>query len=148
MNEKVEVPKYSLGFAFSANGQELVVITKNRPAWQAGKWNGVGGSIEPGETPLQCQVREFCEETGVKTIESDWKPICQFSSEHFAVHTFCLFSDCIYDVKTLTDEQVSIIPVDLNQIRLFGQSNLPWLVGLCLDKDQPRLSVNATYQAA
>jgi 8-oxo-dGTP diphosphatase len=30
-----------------------------------GKWNAPGGKIEPGETPDECVVREFHEETGL-----------------------------------------------------------------------------------
>jgi 8-oxo-dGTP diphosphatase len=28
-------------------------------------WNGVGGKIEPGETPLECVIRETAEETDI-----------------------------------------------------------------------------------
>ncbi len=34
-----------------------------------GKWNGLGGKIEPGETPEQCIIREVLEESGL-TIRS------------------------------------------------------------------------------
>jgi len=30
-----------------------------------GKWNGVGGKLEPGETPDACAIREIKEETGL-----------------------------------------------------------------------------------
>lgn len=31
-----------------------------------GKWNAVGGGIDPGETPLECVKRETFEETGLR----------------------------------------------------------------------------------
>lgn len=34
-----------------------------------GKWNGLGGKIEPGETPEECVKREVFEESGLR-IES------------------------------------------------------------------------------
>jgi 8-oxo-dGTP diphosphatase len=30
-----------------------------------GKWNGLGGKFEPGETPEQCAIREIYEESGL-----------------------------------------------------------------------------------
>jgi 8-oxo-dGTP diphosphatase len=30
-----------------------------------GKWNGLGGKLEPGETPEECVVREVREESGL-----------------------------------------------------------------------------------
>jgi len=32
----------------------------------AGKWNGLGGKLEPGETPEECVVREVHEESGLR----------------------------------------------------------------------------------
>lgn len=55
---------YVLGFCFNAALNKVVLIRKNRPQWQAGKLNGVGGHVEPWELPLGAMVREFREESG------------------------------------------------------------------------------------
>ncbi len=31
----------------------------------AGKWNGLGGKFQPGETPEECVIREIFEEFGL-----------------------------------------------------------------------------------
>lgn len=67
------VKKYVVGFAFDFSFENLLVITKNRPAFMAGKKNGPGGSVEANETPLMAMIREFKEETGIDTSASDWK---------------------------------------------------------------------------
>jgi 8-oxo-dGTP pyrophosphatase MutT (NUDIX family) len=76
--------EYVVGFVFDPDESHLLLIWKNRPAWQAGKLNGPGGKRENGETPLAAMEREFGEETGflgrklfngeVTSYESpDWK---------------------------------------------------------------------------
>jgi len=79
------VPKhrYVLGFMFDRDYAEVALILKNRPAWQAGKWNGIGGKIEGDETPHAAMVREFTEETylvGTRDLHEnlivpDWKQV-------------------------------------------------------------------------
>lgn len=49
------------------------MVKKARPAWQAGKLNGLGGRVEEGETPVDAMVREFREESGIHTKPKDWK---------------------------------------------------------------------------
>lgn len=39
--------------------------TKKRNDHHKGKWNGIGGKFEPGETPEECVLREVKEETGL-----------------------------------------------------------------------------------
>ena len=43
-------------------------MMKRRPAWQAGRWNGVGGKVEPGEDIHTAMHREAAEEIGVRPI--------------------------------------------------------------------------------
>ena len=46
---------------FVIQGDQILLIEKQRGIG-AGKINGPGGKIDPGETPLQCAVREVQEE--------------------------------------------------------------------------------------
>lgn len=52
------------------NGQTLMLqrIKKARDIHE-GKWNGLGGKLEPGESPEACAIREVREESGL-TIET------------------------------------------------------------------------------
>lgn len=53
---------YVCGFMASRDGQ-LALVRKSKPEWQAGKLNGIGGKVEPGEWPHVAMVREWREET-------------------------------------------------------------------------------------
>ncbi|MBF0786636.1 MULTISPECIES: 8-oxo-dGTP diphosphatase [unclassified Streptococcus] len=50
------------------NGRELLLLHRNKKKddVHAGKWIGVGGKLEAGETPQECAVREIFEETGLR----------------------------------------------------------------------------------
>ncbi len=43
----------------------VLLVHKNRPAWQAGRYNLPGGKVNEGETPLSAARRELLEETGL-----------------------------------------------------------------------------------
>jgi len=43
-----------------------------------GKWNGLGGKLEPGETPEECASREIYEESGLIARKLEWKGILTF----------------------------------------------------------------------
>lgn len=42
-----------------------LLLKKATRGISAGKWNGPGGKIEPGETPAKCVIREVREETSL-----------------------------------------------------------------------------------
>ena len=63
---------YVAGFLFSQDLTHVVLLEKQSPAWQKGLFNGVGGKIEDGESPIQAMVRECEEETGVFISENNW----------------------------------------------------------------------------
>lgn len=43
-----------------------------------GKWNGLGGKFNPGETPEECAVREIFEESGLKAYNPQFKGFLTF----------------------------------------------------------------------
>jgi 8-oxo-dGTP diphosphatase len=111
------------GFLFNRN--EVALIRKKRPAWQAGKLNGIGGHVEPGETPEAAMAREFCEETGAEVKE--WHKFCILTIGDAVVHFFAAEGTPV--LKSLTDEPVRWWK------QFFLQSahvvpNLAWLIPL------------------
>ena len=41
---------------------------KRQNDMHAGKWNGLGGKLEPGEMPEECVLREVEEESGLQIL--------------------------------------------------------------------------------
>lgn len=54
----------SFTICFIRQDDRLLLVNRQDPAWM-GSWNGVGGRIDPPETPLQCVLREVREETEI-----------------------------------------------------------------------------------
>jgi 8-oxo-dGTP pyrophosphatase MutT (NUDIX family) len=91
----------------------VVLIHKNHgPKCVVGRWNGVGGHIEPGEEPIKAMVREFYEEAGVKTREHDWKPVAEINSGVAQVYFYtCEDEGYFMDAHTCTDEEIAVFAV-------------------------------------
>ncbi len=53
------------------NSTLMIHRVKKENDYHHGKWNGLGGKFEPGESPEECAVREIKEESGlnVKSIK-------------------------------------------------------------------------------
>lgn len=43
-----------------------------------GKWNGLGGKLDPGESPEECAIREVREESGLTIVEPLLKGVLTF----------------------------------------------------------------------
>lgn len=134
------IPEYVLGFLFLNNRRSVVLIRKNKPEFQAGKLNGVGGRIESGEHPYAAMVREFLEETGKSTTPSTWRKFAILEFAGATVYCFSAHGDrsgLLIGSNSPTDEQVNVYFVDwlheapMNDI----MPNLRWLVPMALSED-------------
>lgn len=61
----------TLGYVMSPDGRSVLLVHRNRRAEDAhqGKYNGLGGKLEPGEDILACLRREVREESGLECEE-------------------------------------------------------------------------------
>lgn len=56
----------------------MVHRVKKAQDMHQGKWNGLGGKLEPGETPEECALREIREESGLEVTDLTLKGILTF----------------------------------------------------------------------
>lgn len=104
------VKHYVLGFLFDEHLTIVALILKNRPAWQAGKFNGIGGKIERGETPRDAMRREGREE--LRLDVPDWQEFASFSGRSdesapdsgYCVHVFCAKHNDVFKCQTRSAE--------------------------------------------
>lgn len=124
---------YVCGLLFSEDGKRVALIEKRRPEWQAGWLNGIGGKVEPNETPMNAMRREFLEESGVSDIE--WHPLVLLLGSGFSVAFFKAFDDHISECRTMTDEPVRILDVDeVTRSGTFLMRSLRVMIPLALDR--------------
>ena len=58
----------------------------------AGKWIGIGGKFEVGETPEQCNIREVWEETGLTLTDYTYRGVVDFISDLWENEQMHLFT--------------------------------------------------------
>lgn len=131
---------YVCGFLFSPDRSAVALIRKRRPAWQAGRLNGVGGKVESGESPGEAMVREFWEEAGVEV--RGWREVVvlegrpsEFDPAGWRGHFFAATASPAEweGVRSMTDEAIekcAVRPLPEDTI-----PNLRWIIPLMLDED-------------
>lgn len=79
-------PVHHATLTFTLSGEQVLLIRKKR-GLGAGKINGPGGKLEPGETILQCAVREVEEELGIIPIDLDHRGELRFQfTNGYSIH--------------------------------------------------------------
>lgn len=131
--------KYVVGFLFDSTLQHVLLIEKQRPAWQKGRLNGVGGHIEMGESPSMAMAREWSEEADLSASIQPWRPYCVLTGSHWRVHFFASVAACSWDAleaaaRPRTDEQLMWTPCVSLARDMRVIPNLRWLVPLALDE--------------
>ena len=130
---------YSCGLVFNQDNSKLAMIKKNRPWWQRGKYNGVGGKLEIIETYNECMIRETKEEIGIDTNEKEWAFLGRLKINDSDIMFFAIFGIDFYTLKQITDEEIHIFKVkDIFNIKSdvynLIMPNIRTAIGLALDK--------------
>lgn len=134
--------QYVVGIVTNKDKTVGAFLRKNRPEWQKGKLNGFGGKIESGEAPVEAMVREFYEEAGVQTANSQWQYLGKFFKyPSFCVHAYSLSDDCFEDITQTEEEEIVWSKLSLDELQREGVPNLAWLVAMALDPDSFTMEV-------
>lgn len=125
----------SCGFLFDDNGGRVALIEKKSgPAHLIGTLNGIGGKMWPMETSVECQKREFLEETGVRV--EGWRMFCKLIAGNWEVHFFfAKYTKALNKVRTMENEPVSVHEVAKCLLSSsIVAPNLRWLLPMALSK--------------
>lgn len=116
--------------------REVVLVRKNKPKWQAGRLNGIGGAIEGGESPYQAMVREWHEETGHNEV--GWSHFATLAFPGGRVHFFSASVDRMpaFPAKNDIGEAIEIHNYESVVRSDDVIDNLKWLMPLAFDDPQ------------
>lgn len=125
--------EYVAGFLFRKGKTEVALVEKQKPAWQKGKYNGIGGKIEHTDNHiLAAMIREFKEETG-ETV-TDWKLFCELAGKDWVVYFFKSFEGDDKNLQTIEEERILWCEIN-DELFTKGLPNLKWLIPLAMDED-------------
>lgn len=140
MTTKTAKTIYVAGFLFDYPVNNVILIKKTKPEWQAGLLNGVGGKVNEGETPASAMQREFNEEAGVWVDK--WEKFLILTGSDYDVHFFRAFCKPEFHtlVLTMTDETVLVVKLKDLYINWVEQRekwrtipNLQYIIPMALD---------------
>lgn len=128
--------RYVVGFLFDTKKTVVLLVEKKRPEWQKGLLNGVGGSIEEGETPEQTMHREAREEVGLTPgwIQKGVMKGINNDGSEFECYLFYAYDDMIFSCTQGEDEVPDVYLIEsLDGYKTI--ENLKYLIpyGICSD---------------
>lgn len=138
--------KYSLVFAFDEKRNNVLLIKKKiSPHSHIGKYNGLGGKVEEGETFEHCAAREFIEESDGLPCR-DLRHVATVLSPSSHVEVYSATSDFAFNLSFENEEGVvESIPVHevFSSRALNFVPNAKWLIALSLDdKNEKKVTIN------
>ena len=84
---------------------QILMLLRNKKAHDEneGKWIGVGGKLEQGETPHECVCREVLEETGLSLTNYRFRGMISFISDVWEDELMLLYDASGFEGELKTD---------------------------------------------
>lgn len=129
-----------VGFLIDENN-DVLMIQKNRPEWQAGFFNGIGGHVEDGESAKDAMTREMMEEANVKF--EDWELMLTLEGTDYFLYVYVGFAHDkinLLEWKSMTDEPVSLVPYfDMDKYPVLPSA--AWMIKMINDQNARNLKI-------
>lgn len=169
------IQEYVLGFVFDKDLKRVLLIKKQKPDWQKGKLNGIGGKIELNETPFAAMAREMKEEADLDIPTEKWTQYCILNGKDWIVYCFYSVLDGYFDeliranvgifthyikpiYKSMTEEEVMDVWVKAystdsicgDYTYVPHMPNLEWLIPMALNhykgEDKAKFEITEIYE--
>ena len=86
--------------------------TKKKDDANHDKWIGIGGHIEPGETPMECILREAREETGLRLLDCRYRGIVRFRSDEYPDEDMHLYAATRFEGELIACDEGELEWID------------------------------------
>ena len=87
-----KVQMTTLGYIETRESYLMLHRVKKEQDVNEGKWIGIGGKFEYGESPEECMIREAKEETGLAVTSMKFRGILTFISDKHDPEYICLYT--------------------------------------------------------
>lgn len=117
----------------------------------AGKWIGVGGHLEDGESPDECMKREVKEETGFTLTEWRFRGVVTFIQEDLSEYMFLYTAtkaEETFDTPLPACDEGELAWVDMHKIDTLPLWEGDRIFLKLLEKDAPCFSLKLCYDKA
>ncbi len=124
-------PQEQATLLFVIRDGQILLIRKKR-GLGAGKINGPGGRLEPGETPLEAAVRETREELGIEALDPvlSGELFFQFV-DGYSLHCSVFVSREFIGEPIETDEAIPLwTPLEAIPYHEMWEDDIHWLPGM------------------
>ena len=95
--------------------KKVLLIQRRNPP-HVGLWSPPGGKMNPGESPQECVVREFCEETGLILHDFELRAVTTVLHAGLSAHWLLFIyraDDCSGDIKASDEGDIQWIGLDV-----------------------------------
>lgn len=142
--------KYCLGVIFSNDLSRVFLLRRDHPEWQAGRLNGFGGKLLPGELSRDSMRREAMEEAG---YEGEWKRLGRMYGEPPSFNCVIFFSVMTKDTPApAARESQAVEEIPVADLAAFESQMIPPLSLIiraaldCLSRPGPDMMLETFFR--
>ena len=129
------------------NGAYLMLHrVKKQNDVNAGKWVGVGGHFEEGESPYDCVIREVKEETSLDLISPQYRAVVTFNSDEYESEQMHLFTCTEFTGEVGECNEGELCWIDKTEVKDLNMWNGDLVFLNLLDTTKEFFSLKLTYK--
>ncbi|MBQ8147058.1 MAG: 8-oxo-dGTP diphosphatase [Clostridia bacterium] len=111
-----------------------------------GKWMGIGGHFEEGESPYDCVVREAMEETGLTLISPQYRAVVTFNSDKYETEQMHLFTCKDFTGNLVESDEGSLKWIDKEKLSDLNMWSGDIIFLKLLETEKSFFSLKLTYK--